>query len=241
MQHIFFDREDGLDHCRICGGAEGDLPSHCPDRRLTDKEQEQIAAGQIDYERGRFVRYVDLKGNLQQPSRRTVRRMIEDPCTDGPRYRIIDIDNCISDDEWRIPRIDFKAATIDERYRAYHQLAPFDNLKNGRLISLGDKERNVYSTARPEYYRPLTLEWLKRKGCNPFALLMRRSDDYNSAAGIKYDGLCNFLREHGLMFKDIRIAFDDHAEVLAMYESLGIRAQSVAVHQNTRWTEEEKT
>lgn len=235
MLHIFYDREDGLDHCRICGGAEGDLPMHCPDRVLTIEEREQIAAAQLDFVRGRFVRYVNPA--QARINRRSVRI---DDAPGGPRYRLIDIDNCIADDEWRISRIDWTAEDANERYRAYHQLAAFDELRNGRLIALGDAERNVYSTARPESFRPLTLEWLKRKGCNPYAVLMRADGDLRPAAEIKHSSLRAFVANNRILAREIRIAFDDHPEVIAMYGAAGIRAQLVAIHQNQRWTEHQE-
>lgn len=35
--------------CRVCGGAEGTLPTCCPGRRLTPKEEEEIYRGELDF------------------------------------------------------------------------------------------------------------------------------------------------------------------------------------------------
>lgn len=49
MNHEFYEREDGLMHCKICGGAEGSLPTNCPGKRMAGEEQNAIYDGQLDY------------------------------------------------------------------------------------------------------------------------------------------------------------------------------------------------
>ncbi len=51
-EHQFFDREDGLSHCKVCDGAEGALPTLCPGRRLTQHEQDEIYAGRLNFATG---------------------------------------------------------------------------------------------------------------------------------------------------------------------------------------------
>jgi len=38
-----------LSLCKICGGAEGALPTNCPGRRLTGEELDKIYAGELDF------------------------------------------------------------------------------------------------------------------------------------------------------------------------------------------------
>lgn len=38
-----------LSLCRVCGGAEGCLPTHCPNRQLTAYELDQISQGELDF------------------------------------------------------------------------------------------------------------------------------------------------------------------------------------------------
>jgi hypothetical protein len=52
MKHDFYPREDDLSHCKVCGGAEGSLPTLCPGRRLTEEEETAIYAGQLDFNHG---------------------------------------------------------------------------------------------------------------------------------------------------------------------------------------------
>lgn len=56
MEHDLYDREDELAHCKVCGGAEGTLPTDCPGRRLTDVEEERIwIHGNLDFVDGKWV------------------------------------------------------------------------------------------------------------------------------------------------------------------------------------------
>lgn len=52
VTHDFYEREDDLSHCKVCGGAEGTLPTLCPGRRLTLEEQELIYNNRLDYDHG---------------------------------------------------------------------------------------------------------------------------------------------------------------------------------------------
>lgn len=56
MEHVFYDREDGLSHCRVCNGAEGTLPSGCPGTRMSERVAEAVYAGQIDFRAGSWLR-----------------------------------------------------------------------------------------------------------------------------------------------------------------------------------------
>lgn len=48
-EHQLFERDDDLSHCRVCGGAEGSLPRMCPERRMTDEEQDLVYAGKLNF------------------------------------------------------------------------------------------------------------------------------------------------------------------------------------------------
>jgi hypothetical protein len=49
MKHEYHDREDGLAHCKRCGGAEGSLTTECPGYRMTESEEDAVYAGKIDF------------------------------------------------------------------------------------------------------------------------------------------------------------------------------------------------
>lgn len=55
MPHDFHDREDGLAHCKVCGGAEGSLPWDCPGKEMPAETQEVVYVGLIDYVNGYWI------------------------------------------------------------------------------------------------------------------------------------------------------------------------------------------
>lgn len=54
MKHNFYDRDDGLAHCKVCGGGEGSLPTECPGRRMTAEEQDKVYGLHLDFNRGQW-------------------------------------------------------------------------------------------------------------------------------------------------------------------------------------------
>lgn len=46
------ERFESLSYCPTCGGAEGDLPEHCPQRRMTDEERAAVYADELDFRKG---------------------------------------------------------------------------------------------------------------------------------------------------------------------------------------------
>lgn len=55
IDHDYYDREDGLSHCKVCNGAEGSLPTHCPGTRMSADTDDQVYAGVLDFRDGRWV------------------------------------------------------------------------------------------------------------------------------------------------------------------------------------------
>lgn len=78
--HRFFEREDGVQHCRVCGGIEASLPTHCPGRLMTSGERDGVqydglnfAGGKWCYNGGKFpvlssTRTVKQRRTEQQPA-----------------------------------------------------------------------------------------------------------------------------------------------------------------------------
>jgi hypothetical protein len=148
------------------------------------------------------------------------------------KITICDIDNCIADDAWRIPQIEWHR-TGDARYDRYHRLSPADMCRNRNLLTaayaLGHTV--IFSTGRPTPHRAITERWLRHDAGlldRPFMLLMRAAGDARHAPAIKYDHthsiLANFPRA------EIVAAYDDHPGVIEMYAGLGIQATKIAIH-----------
>lgn len=145
------------------------------------------------------------------------------------RYRLLDIDNCISNDGWRIPRIDWSLDDRFMRYHVYHCLSPWDAFGNRDLFE-GCNEEIIILTCRPLHYRAMTVEVLQRQGVFFKHLLMRNDSDQRPSTLIKRSFL-EQLWEYGVVPSNIDAAFDDRQEVIDMYKSCGIRcAERRALH-----------
>lgn len=55
FEHDFYKRDDDLSHCKICGGAEGSLPTLCPGRRMTVEEQDAVYANRLNFSSGPMI------------------------------------------------------------------------------------------------------------------------------------------------------------------------------------------
>ena len=41
--------------CKVCGGAEGSLPTECPGVRMTERQQHQVYYERLDYQAGEWI------------------------------------------------------------------------------------------------------------------------------------------------------------------------------------------
>lgn len=144
--------------------------------------------------------------------------------------RILDIDNCISNDAWRIPTIRWDTSDQFDRYHAYHMFSPFDEPGNPHLFYGPEAEGAIIITSRPEFYRGITEEWLRRAGASWSRLLMRPDDDHRPSVEVKREHVHSLLHS-GIAPEQIECAYDDHLDIVRMYRRYGIRAEQVFIHQ----------
>ena len=52
--HRFFEREDGFQHCSVCGGIEASLPTHCPGRLMTSGERDGVQYDGLNFAGGKW-------------------------------------------------------------------------------------------------------------------------------------------------------------------------------------------
>lgn len=159
------------------------------------------------------------------------------------RKVIVDLDNCISDDEWRLHMIRGESEPDNfQRYREYHENCGDDVCRmstdrhNGRgevtlpsvyeLMTSGDYDV-VIITARPVEYSDLTEEWLLRNGIEYTHLLMRQKGDFRSSIMVKFDAI---VKTEDLLIEDIEIAMDDRLDILNMYSQFGIPIRHVQIN-----------
>lgn len=151
-------------------------------------------------------------------------------------YRILDLDNCIADDAWRIPHINWQKTDPLERYHEYHSLSGFDELRNEALLAT--HEEIIVLTARPVHYSAVTHEWLRRKGVNPKFVLMRNNADKRSSVEVKSTQLDWLMEMYGLVSTaEITSAYDDRPDVIEMYARRGINcAMLKSIHNDCAYT-----
>jgi len=159
-------------------------------------------------------------------------------------YAIFDLDNCLSDDGWRIPKINWQK-TGYERYHTYHTLAPFDRVDNVLFYSqaLLRGEGLIIFTARPVQFRDATERWLFEKGIPFTHLFMRNNHDSHSAVEVKRAQLAwlTTIPEYRCTREQIVHAYDDHPDIVSMYRDAGIDAKLLAIHDLNVYQPPEKT
>ncbi len=149
---------------------------------------------------------------------------------------ILDLDNCISDDRHRIPRINWQQKDKFRRYHDYHLLSAFDELGNEDLV-FGHTHEIVIFTARPVMYCALTTEWLRRNDVQFKHLLMRNDDDHSQSVELKKKQLGWLTSLYGIAKSDIFLAVDDREDVVDMYKSNGVDAILRSIHNVCAYTD----
>lgn len=154
-------------------------------------------------------------------------------------FIILDLDNCIADDEWRIPRINWQHKDPMRRYHDYHSLSGFDRAGNKDLFQK-TKHDIIILTARPVHYAPITMEWLNRQHIKPFALIMRNNDDHVPSVDLKRKQMGWLTHLYNIDVKDIVCAYDDRMDVVEMYLQHGVIAEVRSIHDTCSYTNPNK-
>lgn len=144
---------------------------------------------------------------------------------------IFDLDNCLSDDGWRIHLIDRFENDNWQRFYSYHCACVHDEPANLDKI-LPDTRRAIF-TARPAFFHAPTVDWLARAGVHFDWLLMRNNHDTRMSIDVKRTQLGWFTSGEydGVTIHDIVKAYDDRPEIVAMYHEYDLDAEVLAIHQ----------
>lgn len=142
--------------------------------------------------------------------------------------RIIDLDNCIADDAWRIHDIDWSQTDLTLRYKQYHFLGSEDAIHNTDLVN--DRNDLIIMTSRPDIYRDMTKDWLKRKGVSYAHLIMRPLGDHRHSIDLKRTQLGWLPSLYDIPLSEIEDAYDDREDIVAMYIEHGIKAYVRKIH-----------
>lgn len=138
---------------------------------------------------------------------------------------ILDIDNTIACDAWRVPFIDHSAEFPYAKYNAYHEASVEDEVANRQLFD-GVPHEIVIFTARPNIYAEMTKEWLRKNGVNYKLMFMRHEDDHRHSVELKQHmlGLLRCIYDG-----EIVAAYDDREDVCEMFRRNGVPAHCVKI------------
>ena len=136
--------------------------------------------------------------------------------------RIFDLDNTISDDQWRMANIKHKEKNLFEKYDLYHKSSAWDRIENVSLLHQGGEV--IIFTSRPETYRDITDAWLKKNGVVYDYMFMRPEGNIQGSRVLKASLLSRLLALELVDNIEDITAYDDRKDVIDMYKSKGIKA-----------------
>jgi hypothetical protein len=160
------------------------------------------------------------------------------------RIAVWDLDNCLSDDGWRIPFIDWSKPVAD-RYTNYHRLCFRDSPGNLDRFAETNAARltPMFITGRPESARGLTMAWLHYHFDIISPMLMMRADyDHRPSVQMKCEALTQALTRFSDSRRSARIevAYDDHPAIVEMYRTVfDIDARVLSIHDVDAYKHEE--
>ena len=149
-------------------------------------------------------------------------RWRDGPVTPGPAV-VVDLDGTLSDAAVRQHFLDRRPQDWPGFFRACGDDPVLTH--TARLIEcLDPKLLVVVLTARPVWVREATIAWLERFEIRWDLLLMREEGDFRSSPDAKRDAVRALV---GVGF-ELRLAIDDDARNVAMFESEGVPCLHVA-------------
>lgn len=149
---------------------------------------------------------------------------------------IIDLDNCIANDAWRIPKINWQKSNPMDRYHDYHSLSGFDRTGNLDIFNTHPDAVGIVFTARPVHYHAITEEWLKRN-CIPFEyIVMRNNQDHRPSLELKRTMLRWMPEVYKIPLECVVAAYDDRPDVVAMYNEQGLDGRRREIHNVCAYT-----
>lgn len=152
------------------------------------------------------------------------------------KHIIVDLDNCIADDSWRIPKINWQKSNPMERYHEYHSLSAFDKPGNLDIFAANPDAVGIVFTARPVHYHAVTEEWLRRHRIPFQYLVMRNNHDHRSSTELKQTMLRWLPDAYGIPLESIVAAYDDRPDVVEMYKAHGLNGQRREIHNVCAYT-----
>lgn len=133
---------------------------------------------------------------------------------------ICDLDGTLSSASWRLPFVKNKD------WKGFYDRIPFDRPNQEVLRFLHSRDaaggKTIYLTGRPEDYRDITSDWLRRHGLRDSPLLMRRSGDFRPDYVVKEEILDTKLKS-----MEVELVIEDRTNVIAMWKRRGFRVWEI--------------
>lgn len=142
---------------------------------------------------------------------------------------LCDVDNVISDDNWRVPFIAWHRVGVHERFHDYHIASPLDAVVNLHLLTAG-RPRVYLLTAMPEEYAPLRERWLAQNRIRYERILYRANSDHRHSVDLKR-AMVRQLRDEGVPLWECVAAYDDRRPVVEMFRQEGLPGVHVQIHE----------
>lgn len=145
---------------------------------------------------------------------------------------ICDVDNVLSDDEWRIQFIKHDEPDLDERYRDYHAASILDAARNTHLVKPRRGVRIALLTSMPERYAVEREWWLAANGIRHDIILYRPDRDHRPSPQLKLLMLAR-LQRLGFDLRRVLFAYDDREDVVRAYRNFGLPATRVCINERS--------
>ena len=130
---------------------------------------------------------------------------------------VFDIDGTVSDRRHRLKHLDGKK-DWDAFFNDMDQDPPIAPIVRKVEDYSKKKKQIIFVTGRPDSYRNITEEWIKRNiKINDYILIMRETNNYESDLSLKK----RFLETELLEFHILKV-FDDREDLISMWKEAGL-------------------
>lgn len=145
-------------------------------------------------------------------------------------YIISDLDGTLADNAWRARQLDISEGQTGKKdWHAFHMGIPQDELRADvweRIQAMQAEfpdAKLILVSARNEQYRQITVDWLKEKNIDHYALFMREDADKRPDTMVKRDILNRYFKDKSRILG----VFDDRPSVIRMWQEEGLNVIDV--------------
>jgi len=137
------------------------------------------------------------------------------------RTVIVDIDGTLADISHRRHHIEGKRKRWGKFFRDMDKDLPIPEIAS-KVRQLSQNHTIILVSGRPDDYRAVTEQWLKKHKIPYQKLYMRKSGDFRPDDIVKQEILNDHLRK-----EDIKLVIDDRPRVIRMWRENGLEVEDV--------------